>query len=129
MERKHMNLFFPQWQGSGKTDELLIGAMEIKEKYLKGDDFREIKVDRGENKTIENNILGYSILLRQLQEAKEAVSAENPERIFLVGGGCDAEIPIVSYLNRRLGGDLTVSTWIFWTGTTSHMSWCRPRPD
>ncbi len=30
MEKKHMNLFFPQWQGAGKSKDILKGAQEIK---------------------------------------------------------------------------------------------------
>lgn len=106
-----MNLYFPQWQGAGKTDELYRGAAEIKEKYINGCVLCEIDVTTGENREIENSILGYQAILKQLNQAKKAIIEENPDRIFTVGGGCDVEILPVSYLNRKLEGDLTV-LWI-----------------
>ena len=111
MEKYHMNLFFPQWQGAGQTDELYRGAMEIKEKYIKSSILCEIDVSTGENKEIENNILGYQTILEQLKQANRIISTEDPDRIFTIGGGCDVEISPVSYLNRKLEGDLTV-LWI-----------------
>ncbi len=111
MKGKHMNLFFPQWQGAGRTDELYSGAAEIRGKYINSPDFYEIEVGTGENKEIENDILGYQTILKQLNLANRVISSEEPDRIFTVGGGCDVEILPVSYLNHKLEGDLTV-LWI-----------------
>lgn len=111
MEKKHMNLFFPQWQGAGKSKELLNGALEIKEKYMDASQFIEIPVSDEDIYKVENNILGYDEILQQLQTAKRIVSEEAPDCIFTVGGGCDVEIIPVSYLNDKLRGDLTV-LWI-----------------
>lgn len=109
--KKQMNLFFPQWQGAGKTDELLKGAIELKEKYINGHDFTEIAVSAGENTEIENDILGYTVILQQLKQARAVIEEEAPDHIFTVGGGCDVEILPVSYLNGKHNGDLTV-LWI-----------------
>jgi len=106
-----MNLFFPQWQGAGRTDELLKGAQEIKKKYIDPSSFTEIAVSGGRNETVENDILGYATILRQLKDANAVIAAEAPDRLFTIGGGCDVEILPVSYLNRQLEGDLTV-LWI-----------------
>lgn len=111
MQEKRMNLFFPQWQGAGETDELYRGAVEIKDKYINRCYFYEIEVGTGKNGEIENNILGYQTILKQLNQAKRTIMAEAPDRIFTVGGGCDVEILPVSYLNHKLAGDLTV-LWI-----------------
>jgi len=105
---KHMNLFFPQWQGAGKTKELLKGARDIKEKYMDTEKFFEVLVDEEENNQVENDILGYHTLLQQLKAANSIINKEIPDCIFTVGGGCDVEIIPVSYLNHKLGGDLTV---------------------
>lgn len=59
----------------------------------------------------ENNILGYRQILEQLRTAKAVIAAESPDRIFTIGGGCDIEMIPVSYLNKKLKGDLTV-LWI-----------------
>lgn len=111
MKKRQLNLFFPQWQGAGKTNELLKGALEIREKYIKGHDFTGIQVSNEENTEIESGILGYKAILQQLKQANAIIAAEAPDRIFTVGGGCDVEIPPVSYLNHKLNGDLTV-LWI-----------------
>lgn len=105
---KHMNLFFPQWQGAGKTKELLKGARDIKEKYMDTEKFFEVLVDEEENNQVENDILGYYTLLQQLKAANSIINKEIPDCIFTVGGGCDVEIIPVSYLNYKLSGDLTV---------------------
>lgn len=111
MEKRQMNLFFPQWQGAGRTSELLKGALELKEKYIKGHNFIGIEVGEEDNTEIENDILGYEAILQQLKNARTAIAAEAPDRIFTVGGGCDVEILPVSYLNEMLNGDLSV-LWI-----------------
>ncbi len=108
---KHINLLFPQWQGAGRTSELLKGALELKVKYIPAHDFLEIAVSVAENHEVENNILGYRSILQQLTQANSVIEAENPSSIFTVGGGCDVEIVPVSYLNLKLNGDLTV-LWI-----------------
>lgn len=111
MKKNHMNLFFPQWQGAGRTKTLLEGAQEIKEKYLGNYHFSEIEVDDEDIDDIVNDILGYSKIVTQLKNASLMVSKENPESIFTIGGGCDVEIVPVSYLNEKFNGDVTV-LWI-----------------
>lgn len=111
MVKNHMNLFFPQWQGAGRNKILLTGAQEIKEKYLENYHLSEIEVDDEEIDEIVNDILGYSKILTQLKNASLMVSAEEPESIFTIGGGCDVEIVPVSYLNKKFKGDMTV-LWI-----------------
>lgn len=111
MKNKHMNLFFPQWQGAGKTKELLKGANEIKERYLSYYKLVEVPVEGSDIDEVKNNILGYDIILQQLQNANQIVMNEEPDSIFTVGGGCDVELISVSYLNNKLKGDLTL-LWI-----------------
>ncbi len=108
MKEKQLNLFYPQWQGAGRGKELLIGALEIKDKYLTTFDFIEVPVSIGDISPVENNILGYEQILSQLKDASSIVASEAPDCIFTVGGGCDVEIVPVSYLNHKLNGDLTV---------------------
>lgn len=111
MKEKHLNLFFPQWQGAGRTKELLTGAWKIRDQYSNVQDYIAVPVSEEENTEIENDILGYRDILRQLKQANAVIEAENPSSIFTVGGGCDVEIVTVSYLNDLFNGDLTV-IWI-----------------
>ena len=111
MGTKHMNLFFPQWQGAGRSKELLKGALELQEKYINIYEFLVVDVSAEENSKVENNILGYEEITRQFEIAKLLIDKEKPSTIFTVGGGCDVEILPVSYLNYQLEGDLTL-IWI-----------------
>jgi len=111
MQENHMNLFFPQWQGAGRTKELLTGAWEIRDQYIKVQDYISVPVSEEENTQIENGILGYRDIFKQLKQAKAIIAAENPSSIFTVGGGCDVEIVTVSHLNDLFNEDLTV-VWI-----------------
>ena len=111
MKKKHLNLFFPQWQGAGRTDELRRGAFELKKKYFENVEFLEVEVSRGSNDIIENNILGYGTILEQMKEGRKILDREQPSTIFTVGGGCDIEILPISYLNKYYNGNFTV-LWI-----------------
>ncbi len=111
MKAKHINLFFPQWQGAGRTEELLDGAREIRDQYINMQDYIAVPVSEEENTEIENDILGYRDILLQLKQAKAIIATGKPSSIFTVGGGCDVEIVTVSYLNDLFDGDLTV-VWI-----------------
>jgi arginase len=100
MSRK-LNLFFPQWQGSGNSLDLYTGANLIF-KYLKSRiSFLKIPVSLNKDIEVKNNIFGYDIILYQLNEAMKFLKEQNPNKIFSLGGGCGIEIPIVSYLNDK----------------------------
>jgi arginase len=103
-------LNFPQWQGSGKTNELYLGANLICEKLTQYQ-WVEIPVQSEENLTIDKQILGYSSIKRQLVSAKNLIDKYKPEKMFTVGGGCDVDIIPASYLNQKYNGDLVV-LWI-----------------
>ncbi len=104
MNRK-LNLYVPQWQGSGPTDELYYGAAALKGYVEKRNvSFREIPLPpAGETLRRENNILGYSRIRSQLDKIQRLLIETGPEKIFTVGGGCGIEIPLVSYLRERHG--------------------------
>lgn len=109
---KKINLFAPQWQGSGKTMELYQGAHAIKDFCLsrnKTIQFVDIPISNELDLKIESNIYGYSIIEDQLSNIKKILYKENPDLIFSIGGGCGIEIPIVSYLK-----DNYQSMDIFW---------------
>ncbi len=109
MKTQHLNLFYPQWQGGGR--ELMTGACELEAQYIKGFPFTKVYVPMEDPCLIEKDIIGYWSILNQLTDACEKISTASPETIFTIGGGCDVEIPPVSYLNHNLNGDLTI-LWI-----------------
>lgn len=107
---KNLFLHFPQWQGSGKTNELFSGAKKICKK-LNNYDWTEVPVVEQEDLLIENQILGYASIRKQLENATKIISDFNPEKIFTVGGGCDVEIAPVNYLNKQYDGNLSI-VWL-----------------
>ena len=111
MNARHLTVFFPQWQGGGPDISTYHGAHEFRGLYLAGADVREVAVDTRPAVETENLIFGYPTILRQLETAHCLIRREAPETVFTLGGSCDADVPAIAYLNRRLKGDLTV-LWI-----------------
>ncbi|MEO8610687.1 MAG: arginase family protein [Chloroflexota bacterium] len=103
-----MYLFFPQWQGSGATDEVYHGARLVRESLPTTINFVEVPVKLLHPVTLENNIWGYSVLVEQLESACATLKQHNPAQIFSVGGDCTCEIAPVSFLNQHYQGDLAV---------------------
>jgi len=108
MKSKHLNLIFPQWQGGGKDLETYDGAMELKQNYLEEIVFCEIEISRAPMGKTKNNIIDYDRLLEQLKNARMIIDREQPDTIFTIGGGCDADILSVTYMNAKTEGDMTL---------------------
>lgn len=108
MSAKHLNLIFPQWQGGGQDLSTYYGAKEFHELYLNQVSVTEIEVNTEEDADIANNMFYYKSIMSQMQRAHDLIKREAPDAIFTLGGSCDANIPALSYLNRKSGGDLTV---------------------
>lgn len=108
MDAGLLRLLFPQWQGSGSNKNLHRGVGMIRDQLLKGHGCAEIDVSLDEGLVMENSIIGYSHIHAQLKEAVSVLEQKNPQRIFLIGGDCSTELAPVSYLNRKLEGDLFV---------------------
>ena len=106
--KKHLNLFFPQWQGGGPDRSTYDGALELKKLYFKEIKFSEVEVSTEDIDKSNNIIIGYTEILKQLKRAKESIARELPETIFTVGGGCDADVASIAYLNDKMRGDMTV---------------------
>lgn len=108
MNKTHLNLLFPQWQGSGESKELYFGAKEI-EKHLYGKlQFKEIEVKVNAENEITNGIFAYNTILEQLNNARKIVSSLTPQKILTIGGDCGVELVPVSFLNRQYSGDLGI---------------------
>ncbi len=103
-----MYLFFPQWQGSGPTDEVYHGARLLRESLPTKLDFVDVPVTPLHAVALEDNIWGYPALVDQLQAACSILKGHNPDAIFAIGGDCAGEIAPVSFLNQHYQGDLAV---------------------
>ena len=105
---KQLNLFFPQWQGSGPDLSVYHGALELKQFFKDKLNFTEVAVSTNPVTATEDNIYGYSNIIHQMKEARSIIDHTAPGSIFTLGGGCDAGILPLSYLNKLCRGDLAV---------------------
>jgi arginase len=106
--KKHLNLFFPQYQGSGNDTSTYFGGFEIKNNYLNNIELKEIDITLDEECKIKNNIIGYDIIIKQFNMANEILEYEKPNTIFTIGGGCDADIIPIAFLHRNVTEEFTV---------------------
>lgn len=105
MTTKTTLLYFPQWQGSGLTNHVRLGAETLQMAF--GVETVAIPLS-DEPLTVSHNISGYQPLVTQLETAKRTLAHLEPDRLLLVAGDCAAEIAPISYLNRLYQGELTV---------------------
>lgn len=103
-----MLIINPQWQGSGLTDELKLGAATLKEYF--GENVPEVPLSDKALTTV-NAIKGYLPILEQAESFRNMVAASKPAKLVTIGGDCGIEIIPISYLNSMYGGDLCV-VWI-----------------
>jgi len=108
MKKKYLNLLMPQWQGGGHDKSTYFGGLEIRDKYMQDVLLSEVKISTDELGEIRNNILGYDQIYSQLRQARDIIEEASPDTILTIGGGCDAGIVPLAYLNRRYNQDLTV---------------------
>lgn len=108
MNNKHLNLIFPQWQGGGKNLKTYDGAFELWRNYLEGEEVSLVDVSKAPLGAARNNIIDYDHILSQLKLCRMLLDGEQPHTIFTLGGGCDSDILSVTYLNKRLEGDMTL---------------------
>ena len=51
---------------------------------------------------------GFDVLYRQMQSAYERLREDAPDKVFILGGGCDADVPVIVYLSEKYQSDLTI---------------------
>lgn len=67
-----------------------------------------VSTDIAEMAVKKNGIRGFEVLHRQMQSAYDRLTEDSPDKLFALGGGCDADVPCLLYLNEKYRGDLTV---------------------
>ena len=104
MKRVYIN---PQWQG-GADLSTYDGAEEIK-KYLDGQDYVILPVSTNEAEMAvrKNGIRGFDVLRVQIHSAYDRIQEDAPDKIFTLGGGCDADVPSIVYLSEKYQGNFT----------------------
>lgn len=107
---KHPTLFhFPQWQGSGLSNEVQIGAQTLRDYFHQTPILSVPPSD--EPLSSLHNIVAYQPLLTQLQNAKELHEQTQLEKLVLIAGDCAAEVAPIDYLNKLYGEQLTI-VWL-----------------
>jgi arginase len=107
---RHLNLFFPQWQGSGRRS-VYEGALAFKARVHGEWDLLEIPVATVDQAGITKNIRDYEVLLLQLQAAMQAIDNREPQSILTIGGDCSSTLAPIAYLNRLYSGKMAV-VWL-----------------
>jgi len=103
-----LNLFYPLWQGSGPDLSPYYGAVELK-KYLAGQvGLEEVSVSTSPVTDKKNDIFGYDDILLQMRDVARLIDFQRPQKIFTLGGGCDAGLLPIAYLNAVYNEGLTV---------------------
>ncbi|SEI39113.1 arginase [Dyadobacter koreensis] len=102
-------LHFPQWQGSGLTNEVQIGVQTLRD-YFHETTALSVQLSFGPLTRL-HNIIAYQPLLTQLQNAKNLLEQNQPEKLVLIAGDCAAEVAPVDYLNKLYGEQLTI-VWL-----------------
>ncbi len=115
MSKKHLNLLFPQWQGNTEKSPLY-GAQELEElyfsslyqEYTQAAPFTKIPVSIENNLETVNNIKAYAQITQQFRTVLTLLDKHDPDTIFTLGGGCDAGLPPIAWLNKKYAADLAV---------------------
>ena len=101
-------LAYPQWQGSGRFENLARGAQASADVCAAYGPLARVAVtDEGE---ASGGINRWTAILRQFHAAKSILNERQPGRILTAGGDCSCDIAVIDYLLRRYP-DLTV-IWI-----------------
>lgn len=106
-DTNHLNLLFPQWQGSGPDNILFYGARKLQQ-HLDLPDIDEIEVPESNHLTAINDILGYHDILSQLGACADLIQSRAPETILVIGGDCGVEPIPVTFLNQQLKNDFAL---------------------
>lgn len=108
MSKNHLNLLVPQWQGSGQDDSIYHGAFALLENYLSDADLTQAAITDQPISPVKHDILGYDEILAQLKQVNEILQRDRPATIFTVGGGCDADLGAMAYLNSIADGTMAL---------------------
>lgn len=97
----------PQWQGGGDI-VTYYGAKELERLYLQKTEYTEIPVNLDTQLLTENRIVGYADISRQMKSASHLLKQNSFNQVFSIGGGCDADVPVIAHLNQLYAGNLFV---------------------
>ncbi len=104
-----LTFLFPAWQGAG--DKAVYHGALAMQKITTQLSMIQADISLSDELEKKNGIIGYDTLLKQIAAARLMIERQSVTRMLTLGGGCDAEILPVSYLNRLYAGDLAL-VWL-----------------
>lgn len=108
MEKEKLTIAIPQWQGGGQDLRTYRGAYAFADNYMGDEEVIFANISDSDLSPLKNDILGYDDILESVRTVKCILQDQNPKRSFTIGGGCDADVPCMTYLNGKYGGDMAV---------------------
>jgi arginase len=104
-----LTLSFPQWQGSGRNENLLRGGLAAAQVCGRYAPLVEVPLSEDTSEA-DNGIRRWPAVLEQFRNAQAVLAEHSPKSILTAGGDCAVDIPVIDYLHG-LYPDLTV-IWI-----------------
>ncbi len=101
-------LAYPQWQGSGRHENLPRGAQAVAD--VCGRFAPLVQVPLSEDATAAHSVNRWGAILEQFSAAQQILTHHEPKRVLTAGGDCAVDIAVIDYLNR-IHRDLTV-IWV-----------------
>lgn len=101
-------LSYPQWQGSGRPQDLRRGARAAAEVCRRYGPLVQVP-DAGEGEA-RGGINRWTAVLEQFRAAQAILDEKRPRRLLTAGGDCACDIAVIDYLHRQYP-DLTV-VWV-----------------
>lgn len=101
-------LSYPQWQGSGRSENLRRGALAAAEVCRRYGPLVRVP-DAGEGDA-SGGINRWTAILEQFHAARGILDQKRPRRLLTAGGDCACDIAVIDYLHRQYP-DLTV-VWV-----------------
>lgn len=100
-----MVLINGQWQGGGNT-ETLYGAKDIAK--IVSQEYTEVPISEDTSLELQFGIIGCEVLKKQIFAALQLMEQKPFTHLFTIGGGCDADVASIAYMNKKYSGCLNV---------------------
>jgi arginase len=92
-------LSYPQWQGSGRSENLRRGAIAAAKVCGRYGPLAYVpEADEGEAR---GGINRWTAILEQFRSAQEILDEGKPRRVLTAGGDCACDIAVIDYLHRQ----------------------------
>jgi arginase len=101
-------LSYPQWQGSGRSENLHKGAATTARVCAQYGPMARVP-DAGEGEA-SGGINRWTAILQQFRSAQAILDERQPRRVLTAGGDCACDVAVIDYLHRQYP-DLTV-IWV-----------------